>query len=76
MSISLNENLSFEFMLEVPTLHCLKCDAEITSNGETGNARLVANCPSCRSVNLLGESIQRPGTFYVVGVSFVSGHLH
>ena len=72
MNVSLNENSSFEFMHEDLTLRCMKCDAEITPNGKTGNALLVANCSNCNAVNLLADSIDRPGTYYVTGVSFAS----
>ena len=51
------------------TLRCMKCDGQITPNGNTGNARFVADCLSCTAVNLLIESIDRPGKYYVAGVS-------
>jgi len=47
----------------------MKCDGQITPNGNTGNARFVADCLSCTAVNLLTESIDRPGKYYVAGVS-------
>jgi hypothetical protein len=47
----------------------MKCDAQITPNGKNHNARLVADCLSCEAVNLLVESVHRPGTYYVAGLS-------
>ena len=50
----------------------MKCDAQITPNGDTNNARFVADCLHCDAVNLLVESRDHPGTYYVAGVSVVS----
>ena len=47
----------------------MKCDGQITPNGNTGNARFVADCLNCGAVNLLVASLDRPGTYYVAGVS-------
>ena len=49
----------------------MKCDAQITPNGDTHNARFVADCLDCGAVNLLIESVDRPGRYYVVGLSVV-----
>ena len=70
MEDSGNEYFSIEIVSEYPTLRCLKCDAQITSNGNTGNARFVADCLHCGAVNLLVESTDHPGNmYYVAGVS-------
>jgi len=64
-----NENFSIKIVTEVLTLRCMKCDAQITPNGDTNNARFVADCLHCDAVNLLVESRDHPGTYYVAGVS-------
>jgi len=61
--------VSVEIVAEELTLRCMKCDDQISPNGNTDNARFVADCLNCGAVNLLVASLDRPGTYYVAGVS-------
>ena len=67
-----NDHFSIEIVAGHLTLSCMKCDAQITPNGNADNARFVAVCLHCGAINLLVESTDHPGTCYVAGVSVVS----
>jgi len=66
-----NDHFSIEIVPGHLTLSCMKCDGQITPNGDTHNARFVADCLDCGAVNLLIESVDRPGRYYVAGLSVV-----